>query len=297
MKLSRFAHHATFGLLILVGFAGATASAAGTSTASKSTDAKTPTVTVQKASSVQGYASDAALQDGTIVQLDSKTANKVLAASSKNLQQMYGVVVDPHQLALTFSDASLQNEAYVATSGTYNVLVSTQAGVIKPGDYITLSAVDGVAMNAADASTTVFGRAAGGFDGKSKSLGGLTLKDSSGATKQVQLGMVPVAINIQRNPNIKSTKANVPPWLQAIGQAVAQKPVGAFRIYLSMAITTLCIIIGLVTLYAGIRNAMIAIGRNPLSKKSIFRGLLEIILTSFLILIIGLFAVYLLLKL
>jgi len=53
----------------------------------------------------------------------------------------------------------------------------------------------------------------------------------------------------------------------------------------------------LVTLYSGIRNALIAIGRNPLSKKSIFRGLLEIILTGFIILIIGLFAVYLLLKL
>lgn len=50
-------------------------------------------------------------------------------------------------------------------------------------------------------------------------------------------------------------------------------------------------------LYAGIRNGVISIGRNPMSKKSIFRAIFEVILTAALILIIGLFAVYLLLKL
>ena len=69
------------------------------------------------------------------------------------------------------------------------------------------------------------------------------------------------------------------------------------RIYLSIAITGLSIIVAITVLYSGVRNSIISIGRNPLSKKSIFRGLLEIILTAFLILIIGLFAVYLLLKL
>lgn len=297
MKLSRIAHHATLGLLVWCGFAGATASAVGTSTTTNKASTSTSNTTVQKASSVQGYASDSVLQDGTIVQLDKKDPTKVSSASSSNPQQMYGVTVDPHQLSLTFSDSSLKNEVYVATSGTYDVLVSNQAGVIKPGDYITLSAINGVAMNAKGENVTVFGRAAGGFDGKANVVGGLTLKDSSGATKPVQIGLIPVAINIQRNPDVKSTKVNAPNWLQEAGEAIAQKPISPFRIYLSLAITGLCIIVGLVTLYAGIRNAMIAIGRNPLSKKSIFRGLLEIILTSFLILIIGLFAVYLLLKL
>jgi len=249
--------------------------------------------------SVQGYAADKVLQDGTIVQL-AGSATKVAPASSKNLSEMYGAVVDPHQLSLTIADNSLANEAYVATSGTYNVLVSTQGGPIKQGDYVTMSAVDGVAMKAGNYQDqkTVFGRAAGNFDGKSNSIGSTTLKDTDGQTDQtVALGMIPVAINIQRNPNDKSTKANLPPALQRIGQAIADKPVGPLRIYLSIGITGLSIIVALVTLYAGIRNALIAIGRNPLSKKSIFRGLLEIILTGFLILIIGLFAVYLLLKL
>lgn len=248
--------------------------------------------------SVQGYASDTALQYGTLVQLTGKNATSVAAASSKNPNQMYGVTVDPHQLSLTISNTSLKNEVYVATSGTYSVLVSNQGGVVKAGDYITISDVDGVAMNAGSNGTTVFGRAASSFDGKNNSVGNLTLKDTTGKTTQtVSLGQVLVAINIQRNPNEKSTKANLPKALQRIGEAIADKPIGPLRIYLSIGITGLSIIVALVTLYAGIRNSLIAIGRNPLSKRSIFRALLEVILTGFLILIIGLFAVYLLLKL
>jgi len=249
---------------------------------------------------VQGYAADTSLQVGTVVQLTGGGTTKVAAATSKNLGGMYGVVVDPHELSLSVSNSALANEASVATSGTYKALVSTQNGSIKQGDYVTMSAIDGVVMKAGtyEDQHTVFGRAAGSFDGKNNSLGNATLKDTTGATNQtVAIGLVPVAISIQRNPNQKSTKTNLPPVLQKLGQAIADKPIGPLRMYLSIGITGLSIIVAITTLYSGVRNSIISIGRNPLSKKSIFRGLLEIILTSFLILIIGLFAVYLLLKL
>ncbi len=303
MKLGRFTTCLATGTLVLVMGASGLAWAADSSSGSKKSDSSSSTTEIKKATgggSVQGYAADAPLQFGAIVQLTSGSHTQVEPASSKDLSRMYGVVVDPHELSLTISDTTLKNEAYVATSGTYNVLVSTQSGVIKQGDYITMSAINGVGMKAGtyDDQHIVFGRAAGSFDGKSNSLGSTTLKDTNGQTDEtVALGFVAVAINIQRNPNDKSTKANLPPQLEKLGKAIADKPVSPLRIYLSLGITGLSIIVALTTLYAGIRNALIAIGRNPLSKKSIFRGLLEIILTGFLILIIGLFAVYLLLKL
>lgn len=303
MKFRRIAQHVTFGILMLVGFAGVTASATGTNsmnTTKANSTSGTPatTQTASGGGNVQGYASDTKLQNGTIVQLSGSSATKVAPATSQNMQQMYGVTVDPHQLSLTISDSSLPNEVFVATAGTYQALVSTQGGVIKPGDYITLSSIDGVGMKADSSESTVLGRAVGGFDGKTNVIGSFTLKDTNGQTGQtVALGMIPVVVDIQRNPNEKSTKANLPKSLQRLGEAIAEKPIGPLRIYLSVAIAGLSIIVALVTLYAGIRNALIAIGRNPLSKRFIFRGLLEIILTSIVILIIGLFAVYLLLKL
>jgi hypothetical protein len=306
MKLGRIILHAAFGFLILVGFAGSVVTAEGTtsksSTKSSSNSGSSSSSTPVKAtgsSSVQSFAAVSKLQVGTVVELAGGKKNTVEPATSKNLDQMYGAVVDPHDLSLTVSNASLQNETFVTINGTYKVLVNTQNGTIKIGDYITMSALDGVTMKAGTYQDqhTVFGRAIAGFDGKTNIIGTATLKDSSGKSIPVSIGLIPVAINIQRNPNQKSTKTNLPPILQRIGQAIAEKPIGPLRMYLSIAVTGLSVMIAITVLYSGVRNSIISIGRNPLSKKSIFRGLLEIILTAFLILIIGLFAVYLLLKL
>ncbi|MFZ1301222.1 MAG: hypothetical protein WAQ27_01415 [Candidatus Microsaccharimonas sp.] len=248
--------------------------------------------------SVQGYSADTPLDNGTIVQLTGKDADRVKIAKQAELQNMFGVTVDRNQLSVTLTNEGHENEVFVAASGTYNVLVSDQAGTIAPGDYITLSAVNGIGMKAGTEEKTVFGRANGTFDAKGVTLGTIALKDTNGnANKTVTLGSIPVTIDIKSNPNEKSTKVKVPEVLERIGQAIAEKEVNPIRIYLSLGITVISILAAIVIIYSGIRNSIISIGRNPMSKKSIFRALLEIILTSILILIIGLFAVYLLLRL
>jgi len=257
-------------------------------------------VSAEPYAGVQPYAADSQLETGVIVQLTGKDSNRVKIATKAELQNMFGVVVDRNKLTLTFTGGDLENEAYVAVSGTYDVLVSTENGSIGPGDFVTLSSVSGVAMKAgtSDDQSTVFGRAQKAFDGKGVTLGTTPLKDVNGNTnKTATLGMIPVTIDIKHNPNEKSTKANVPEMLQRIGQAIAEKEVSPIRIYLSMAITAISLIAAIAVLYGGVRSGVISIGRNPMSKKSIFRALLQVILTSLLILIIGLFAVYLLLKL
>ena len=274
----------------------------GVVSAAKATTPTTTTAAAATTSSttVQGYAADSSLQTGTIVQLGggSSGAAKVSAASLSKLTQMYGVTVDAHNLSLTLSSASIANEVFVATTGTYPVLVSTQNGAIVKGDYVTISSVDGVGMKANPEQSVVFGRAAADFDGKANVIGSASLKDTGGkVVKKVALGSIAVAIDIRHNPNEKSTAANIPKPLQRLGEAIAEKPVGPIRIYLSIGITGISIVAAIALLYSGVRNSIISIGRNPLSKKPIFRALIEIILTSLIIVIVGLFAVYLLLKL
>lgn len=248
--------------------------------------------------SVAGYSADAPIANSTIVQLTGDKSNKVKVANKDQLQNMFGVTVDRNQQPITLSSEDLANEVFVAVSGTYNVLVSTEGGAIAIGDHVTLSSVNGVAMKADTDVPTVFGRANKPFDGKSGvTLGQTTLKDSAGKTQQVTLGTIPITIDIKRNPNIKTTEANLPDFLDRIGQEIAEKEVSPIRIYLSIGITVISLIAAITVLYAGVRNGVISIGRNPMSKKSIFRAILETILTSFLILIIGMFAVYLLLRL
>lgn len=247
--------------------------------------------------SVSSYAAENPIDNGTIVVLTGKDSNEVKIATQKDVDNMFGVTVDRSQLPLTVTNESIKNETFVAVSGTYNVLVTNQAGSIASGDYLTLSSINGTAMRVGEEEVTVFGRANGSFNDSSVTLGTTTLKDSNGGEKTVKIGSIPVTIDIKTNPNHKSTDVNAPDFLKRIGEAVADKEVSPVRIYLGVGIAVVSLIAAIVVVYAGVRNSVISIGRNPMSKKSIFRALLEVILTALLIVIVGLFAVYLLLKL
>ncbi len=247
--------------------------------------------------SVASYAAEAPVDNGTIVVLTGKDSNEVRVATQKDVQNMFGVTVDRTQLPLTVTNESIKNETFVAVSGTYNVLVTNQAGSIASGDYLTLSSINGTAMRVGEEEVTVFGRANSSFNDSSVVLGTTTLKDSNGGEKTVKIGSIPVTIDIKTNPNHKSTDVNAPDFLKRVGEAIADKEVNPIRIYISVAIAVISLIAAIVVVYAGVRNSVISIGRNPMSKKSIFRALLEVILTALLIVIVGLFAVYLLLKL
>lgn len=249
---------------------------------------------VQQQIAPSQYRADTNLRPGTIVQVADE-ATKVKPATQDTVQGAFGVVVTyDSPLSLTGGDAG---NLYVATTGRQLMMVTSEGGPIEAGDYLTVSALSGTLMKASD-QEMIFAKALETFDGKSDLLGSVTLKDKDGNPfKEVGISSIQATIEISKNPNKISTEANLPDQLQRLGQQVAEKEVSPVRIYISMGIVFISIIVALVTLYAGIRSAIIAIGRNPLSKKSIFRGLLEVVLTSILVLIIGLFAVYLLLRL
>lgn len=244
------------------------------------------------------YQSDTSLPLGTIVQPEGKDSKKVIPASQEKLNNMFGVVVSSDNLPITITRGDSGQATYVATSGKYNVLVSNENGVIKTGDNVTMSSITGTGMKASPDQEIILGKALSGFDGRNNVISQLQLKyDNGKAAKTVSVGMVQVAIDISHNPEVTSTKTKLPPQLERIGEQIAEKELSPFRLYLSIAVVIISIVIATVVLYSGIRNAIISVGRNPLSKKSVFGALLQVILSGFVILIIGLFTVYLLLKL
>lgn len=248
-------------------------------------------------SAIQSYQSDLTLQRGLLVRLDTKDSKKVKPVNAKNMQDTFGVVISPSDTPISVGvSQSSGNLAYVATSGNYNVIVTDQGGQIKKDDLLTISALDGIAMKAGETESTVIGKALTNFDGKTNVTGKVTLKDSTGkALQTVHLGLIPVAFEVGSNPLQKSTRADLPEWLIKTG--LVDKDVQPIKIYLSIGVLALAIIVALTVLYAGIRHSMISIGRNPLSRGSIARSLLSIFLSAFIILIIGGFTVYLILKL
>lgn len=243
----------------------------------------------------QGYLTDQPVQKGMIVRLKDGDATKIEPLSQDHIDKMYGVIVDPNDAAVTLSSDG--KKVFVATTSKYEVLVSTQAGKIAAGDYITLSALHGVGMKAGDTDLMVVGRALAPFDDSSPVASVTNIKDSAGGERDVRLGRITVDITVAKNPLLKGTEPNLPEVLRKVSESVAGKPVEATRVYIALVVFIITTAISGSLLYGGIRSGIISIGRNPLSKKMIFRGMLQVVIAGLIIFILGLFGVYLLLKL
>jgi hypothetical protein len=247
---------------------------------------------------VQSYGSDTTLSSGMIVQLDTKNPNKVLPATQTTVDRLHGVVVSPNDAPVSLQNSTTSQQYYVATTGTYQVLVSDQNGAIQKGDYIAVSSLAGVGMKASGSQTVVLGKALNSFDGSSNVEGTSTLTLNNGKKVTLHLGKVSIDISIAHNPLYQpSTSSELQDQLQKFGQSIAHKPVSLAHIYISIAILLAAVGISSTMLVTGVRTSLIAVGRNPLARAHIIRGLVQVTFTSLIIFLVGVFGVYLLLKL
>jgi len=243
----------------------------------------------------QGYASDSSIQRATIVSLVLDDAKKVEPTSLDNDERMHGVVVSQNDAPFTLS--SEEEKTFVATKGRFEVFVSNENGPIQVGDFIAVSRVAGIGMKAKDLEPYIIGKAISGFDGETAVLSNTTIEDG-GEQKKVAIARIQVDIGVSGNPLLKPTQANLPGFLQKVAETVAQKsPINPLRIYISLVILIASTAVASILLYSGVKNGLISIGRNPLTKKSITKSLLQVIMTSIIILLLGIFGVYLLLRL
>ncbi len=291
-------------LVMIVALASALVMAPAAGAATK-TDAKKSSNTSSKekpadlSSAVpQSYNSDPAVQIGMIVRLKEKDPTTVQPLPASDFTHMLGIAIPNKNAAIVLTpEKTTHQQVLVATSGHYSVLVSNQNGPIKVGDYITISALAGIGMKAGEQDSQVVGRAAGSFSGTANVLGSIKLKDTLGHEVSVALGRVPIDMSISHNPLFQKTADYVPGFLAKAANTVANKPVSVARIYLSMAILFVISVLTGNMLYSGIRSGMIAVGRNPLSKKSIIKSLIQTVIAGLIVFVAGVFAVYLLLKL
>ncbi len=241
----------------------------------------------------EGYGADEVLQRGMIVGAKQDDPTKVEPISVDQLDRMMGVVVDANESPITISGEA--EKVFVSSVGQYDVLVSNQNGEIKQGDYITASSLNGIGMLATYKEGDVLGRAITGFDGNGNIVSQDSLKDNKGVTQNVNIGRIKVDIGVSKNPKARSDAAS-PEWLGKLGQAIAGQSVSPAKVYLGAGLFVIGAFIAGTILYSGIRSSLISVGRNPLSKKSIMKGLLQVIFTSLIVFIISVFGVYLLLR-
>lgn len=243
---------------------------------------------VNAQSVLQGYATDEKLQKGMLVALKDGDESKVVALTDKNAKKFKGVVVDKNDSPVTISNDD--RKTFVATSGPYDVLVTNENGSIKKGDYIVVSSNSGIGAKATESQDYVVGVAVGDFNGGGDAL--------SSTSKNTTVGLVRMDVSFGKNPAHKTNdNGKVPSALKKISEAIADKPVNSARIYVGLAIFSITSAITAVMVYSGVRNAVVSIGRNPLSKGKIIKGLIQVVILGLIIFIVGLFGVYLVLKL
>jgi|GEM_PF-626698 len=234
---------------------------------------------------VRGFNAQGTLDPGIIVELSQKNTDTVQASSAFDPTKIYGVVIDPSQAPVTVQKSGQQ--VFVATGGNYPTLVSTENGVIKSGDYISISSINGIGAKANNQST-ILGKAVENFDGHS----GVITNTNDGH----QIGRIMVSIIPGKNPLVRDNVA-IPAPLKRFGQAIAGKNISALRIYAALGIFVVTAIVALSVLTVGIKSGITAIGRNPLSKKSILRALFQVVTVATLVFLVGMLGVYLLLRL
>lgn len=243
------------------------------------------------------YDTDGTVQKGMIVMLDPKNSNKIKPLTNKNDAAMHGVVVSANDTILSFGGDGTTSQVYVANDGKYEVLVSNQNGTIEKGDIITISSIDGIGMKVDVNQSVILGKSLTTFDGKNNVSGYMTLKTSTG-NKKVAIGKVVVDIGIAHNPiQVSVNGPPVPAFLKKAGQVITGKTVSTWRLYIALIVLLLTMFVAGSLLYGGVRSSLTAIGRNPLAKGSVARGLIQVIVLGVIIFVLGLFSIYLILKL
>ena len=245
---------------------------------------------------IQSYDAAPSVLPSMIVELQPKNKTEVTPLNSSDINNMLGVVIPSSNASIVLApqNPSVQ-QVLVAPNGHYTVLVSNQNGSIAPGDYLTISAIPGVAMKADTGQPLIIGQAEDSFKGNS-SITTVTLKNSQNGTERVAVGRIAANIQLGPNPLYLKNSNSVLVFLTRAEYNVTNKPVSAVRTFLVSIILLATILITVVVLYAGVRSDITAIGRNPLARSAIGRGLTKTILAGIFVFATGTAIVYIILN-
>jgi hypothetical protein len=246
---------------------------------------------------IESYGTSQALRPGILVQIDPNNSQDVIPASQETITKTFGVVVNPSSSALTINQKSnSSNSAYVSSNGDYEMIVSDQNGAVKSGDYLTMSSVDGIAMEDNDTEPITVGMATGTFNSSSEVIGTQKLLLANKTYRTVHFGVISASVYIAHNPLLATQTSIVPSVLVDFSTGVVGRTVSTWRIYIALIATLgICVIVGAM-LFGAVKTSLTAIGRNPLSRKTLLKGFIQVVISAVIIFISGLFLVYLLLK-
>ncbi len=240
--------------------------------------------TANSAPASQGYNAQQQLPEGALV---ARKDDGVVLADISNINTLLGVVVTAQDYLVNI-DAT--KTVQVITNGAASTLVSDINGEVRTGDPVTASPISGVAMKATE-STKVLGIAQADLSSATQTQKE-RIKDKYGKIKDVKIGRIAVDINVL-DLNINGGKnSDVVSGLQTVASSAAGKQVSTVRAVIAFIVLLLALALSIIVLYSGVSSSIRSIGRNPLSKRFVIQGLIQVIFAVFIIMIAAFSVVY-----
>lgn len=206
---------------------------------------------------------------GALMSLKQDTANEVELSNQKQATRLIGVVGDK-----AFLDVSDPNSnVSVVMNGAAQAMVSDLNGDIKTGDRVAASPISGVGMRATQ-NGLVLGVAQGDLS-KAKTTA-RTVDGEDGKKYTVQIGLIPVQIQVTEYSVTNGSSGVVPSSLQNFADAVAGREVSPLRVLLSTLLSVLLFAAIVTLLYGAVRSSIISVGRNPLSEGALRKSMMQV---------------------
>jgi F0F1-type ATP synthase membrane subunit c/vacuolar-type H+-ATPase subunit K len=189
---------------------------------------------------------------------------------------MYGIVVS--RPALYVQDTEMKDSHLVVSSGIATVNVTSVAGNIKEGSFVTSSTTAGV-LQLADKNGYVLGSALEAYESS----------DSN------SLGKIQVVVAIHPLSGVSTAKSNLIELLRKGTDISLLQPLESLRYLLAVVMVILSFGLGLIYFGRASRAGIEAIGRNPLARKMIQLSVFINIFLTMLIVLVGLGVAYIIL--
>lgn len=239
----------------------------------------------------QGFFANEELASGTLVSIKEDGSNTIVVPAELEYNNIAGVIVNKNDSTVALSDD--ESQVQVTTNGVANLHVTDLYGDIKVGDPIGTSPVRGVGAKAIT-NGKIVGVAQTNFD-SGQADRTVSVQKANGETEEAKVGSVLVAVQIGYYA-VSAEKGQNATGLQQLGSSLAGRPVSAVKVFVSLIIAVTGTVAAAVILYGGIKSSFTAVGRNPLARLSIFKGLKRISIFSLSIFIIALLVGYAILR-
>jgi hypothetical protein len=243
----------------------------------------------------QGYkTADSDLVAGMAVSLVTDSTDNqqsmVEGSSIVNASKFIGIITTIDDNVISVRDKT--SEVLVTREGKVTAFVSDLTGEVKKGDTLQISPLKGILtkLDTADIHQQVAGIALEDFPSTGTTSQTITRSDNTEQTVEVAKLQIEVDKTIANN-----TTQAAKSFLRLTGESLTGKAVSQAQVIAALVVFLIILMLEGSIIYGAIHSSISALGRNPLSKKAVFKQLLQVSWLALLVLVFGFGGIYLIL--